>query len=352
MPDVVFRECAYQKSEKILTKWIGIEAEREYLDIQEYPEEDLKAKIRSKLEKEVAEAGIEFIASTSEAFNAEDMIHRSVNRLPPFSQGTSQANGNQGNKRLCEKGARDYFIGSSILHFISENPSTDYNVFLCGDKRFVEYINSENNDIICVNDIDTLESQFHALCEEGVLELLRKLGNSLEKAFYSVENIDPGWTTEKGIMIELKDKVDKLISAELKKSPLGHLAGEIVEYSILPTMYSTHHGDEYQWKTTIRYFTRAKTQYPSLFGSSYIREVLNDGMLKIESEPLSYTDGYIDVTITWSSKLNNNQIVSSSSAGAEISCFSVWDNNSRNWIPGLADHSLPGHWSRYNIDIP
>lgn len=198
-------------------------------------------RIRGVIDEQCAELGISLIELDADDVDWDDLIRRSVYRLPPFDPGSK------------EKGFRDAFIAESFLQLVTDSPKTPTScqlTFVSSDELIREYIQERvggQKNVRVLENLNELEGLIKTLLskvpEDKIAEWQKRAAD-----YFFVEGDESTWFYEEG----LRKLLSKKYAAELAETLEGKFNRKAVTWYIGTPVFIKKSRRRLHWMTRIR----------------------------------------------------------------------------------------------------
>lgn len=214
IPNVVVAERRYQmmdkasdllpnlgKLEKLMGHGFGV------------AEDTLELHVNNAISRELKEIGFKVLDLSTDIVDWNDIIHRSVTRLPPFEAGEK------------EKGFRDAVIGQCFLQLHAKSaatPTVCRLALVTNDKRlrnYVEVLTTESKNIRLLDSLEELENLINTIVSTIPEEFVAELTKKANKLFFEKEN-QKSFYYSKNIQESIEQQYDKEMSEKQNDNQL------------------------------------------------------------------------------------------------------------------------------------
>jgi len=229
--------------------------------------EILRDRIADKINTTIKENKLNVIPLDTSKVNLDELIDRSVKRLPPFEM--------PGEK---EKGFRDAVIANTFFQEVENSPKTQKVcrlVFVSGDSKIREYIldkTDSSSNVRILESMDDLKSLINAFASEVTEEFLNKISEDAKMFFYDFEKKDGLYNSE-----NIYERIRQNYKSELNEVTEDRLQVKRIEDGILleDQTFIDKTGQTVKWTRDVVFKYKLEQSYGSgSLGTSSLQNIL------------------------------------------------------------------------------
>jgi hypothetical protein len=255
------------------------------------------------------ECGFITLPCDTNSVDWEDIINRSVNRLPPFDTGTK------------EKGFRDAIIANSFLQLHQSSPVTPSKcmiAFVTDDKRLIEYLAEKTKDaknVRLLSGSDELEGLINALVSNVSEDIVKQLSKKAAKLFFEKQNNKSLYFKH-----EIGETIRTKYSDELDNNVIEGMIRDNDTWWILPPVFIKKEKQRIYWSNNVEVgFELYNFEYSSIASTPTNLGITSDSKPNIlggfrslleqnsKSEKKVHHKGRVKFEVKWSTTLSTAQ---------------------------------------------